>query len=716
MKCSILSIALAIFSILYSDIAEAQQITRRQLGQKFYQATQYHNSGKDSLAISLLEEIAELMPNFALTYRREAEIYDDMSKKGDALALNGAVLMYRKYLTLELDASKAADIQKRLRELEDKLNVEHFEDSQKVQAIEEQKQNVVLASLDDGDDDFDGFVMKISHRTKTSIARSKPVSLAHKTEEKTEPEKNVEDKKEIIVEAKPEEKTSVKEGNTNTPVIEKKKDYSKFSYIDYFNLNIPKNAIAASQASKNLESKDILGHWVSSETNPSGREYWIFDVSPFSSTFNVTLSDAAGVVSPDEEDENIGERLMKILRSQNILGHTTQMDIDDRMTTGALNSNHFTFTIEGKREYVPNSNLYNWTNQIIANISPVIPFGSIIAKIGETVTNNLSTKDEAAKYKITMHFDCWLESDGVLQCAMQKRTTRSAASGTKTRTEMKTFALYRTNSSYSHFSPEILDTDESNEIAIMQQAKEKVQTDNNAAYALALLYHYGIGDEKDDKEAVSYMTLATQSNMAPKAMSWLAKFYNEEAESASSLSFFTRRKYRNMSSRWLEKMKQQNMPEYYGTMGDILSEDPDKERQDSALFYFQKGALAGDAYSCYRYGQAENQKGNYIEATDKLLLAGKKGFADAYCDIAVMKREGKGAPADYNEYLKYITLALDNGSSNALKELADAYLMGYGVNKDFVQGNVIRSYWYQSVQNQWLDDLYLLGFDIDQLK
>ena len=725
-----ISIAIIIFGLWFQD-SVAQQLTRKQLGQKFFQATQYHNIGKDSLAIATLEEVAELLPNFALTYRREAEIYDDMSQQGNQLALNGAVLMYRKYLTLELDANKTADAEHRLRVLEDQLNIEHFEDKQRKQAQEEVKRNVILASMDDNETDFDEFVMSVSRKTKTSISRNSTIKIPKKTalvenkesidsKETSTDSNNVKTSAEVQIDIATGNKQTIENVNDKEPIsnLSIRKDRKKtLSYIDYFNLSIPNKAtVNPSNIELAINNENLIGHWVSSETNPSGREYWIFDITPFSSTLNVTLSDNAGVVCPDDIDKDLSEKVMDLLKNQNILGHTTQMEISDRMAnSSAINNNHFVFTIEGSKEYVPNTNIYTWTKQILDNITPVIPFGNLIAKVGETVTTNLTKKDEAATYKIVMRFDCTMEDEGVLQCVMQKRTTRTTSSGAKTNTEMQNFALYRTSNTYSHFVPELLSSDEE-EVSIMNKVKEQVEINNKYAYGLGLLYYYGIGEEKNIQEAVSFMTLASQTEMAPKAMVWLAKFYNEEAMNANSLSFWNRRKYHKMSDLWLNKMKQLKLTEWYGAKGDILSLDEDKEKQDSASIYYHQGAIAGDPYCCYKYALQQNAKGNFKEGADKLLMAGQKGFADAYCELAIMHRLGQTGTTSYNDYLKYLELALENGSIGSLKELANAYLMGYGIPKDFVKGNVIRCYWYQSIQHQWKNDLYLLGLNIDEIK
>lgn len=106
------------------------QVTRGQLLTKFYKASTYHNAGNDEKAIEIYNEIATLAPMYPDTYLRIAEIYDKANN------VEAAVLMYRKYINLELDDAKVEEPSKRLKELESQLGVKHYEDVEAEQTIQ----------------------------------------------------------------------------------------------------------------------------------------------------------------------------------------------------------------------------------------------------------------------------------------------------------------------------------------------------------------------------------------------------------------------------------------------------------------------------------------------------------------------------------------------------------------------------------------------------
>ena len=117
------------------------QVTRGQLLRMFYKAGSYHNAGNDEQAIETYREIATLAPRYPDTYLRMAEIYD---KAGDA---QSAVVMYRKYINLEMDDEKVAEPSSRLKELESNLGMQHYEEVEEKQALQLfSKYNVVQQS------------------------------------------------------------------------------------------------------------------------------------------------------------------------------------------------------------------------------------------------------------------------------------------------------------------------------------------------------------------------------------------------------------------------------------------------------------------------------------------------------------------------------------------------------------------------------------------
>lgn len=119
-----------VFLSFFFLLSANAQVTRRQLLRSFYKAASYSNAGNVDKAIETYREIAELVPQYPDTYLRMAEIYD----KADNI--ESAIVMYRKYINLEMDDAKIVEPSARLRALEAQLGMEHYEDIEEKQAME----------------------------------------------------------------------------------------------------------------------------------------------------------------------------------------------------------------------------------------------------------------------------------------------------------------------------------------------------------------------------------------------------------------------------------------------------------------------------------------------------------------------------------------------------------------------------------------------------
>ena len=113
--------------LLFTANGVNAQMTRGQLLRKYYQITQLHNSGKDAEAIAICEEITAMYPKLPDTYLRMAQIYDDGGENEMAL------VMYRTYASLEMDDKKLAEVNPRMKELEEKLGAKSFEEQEQEQ-------------------------------------------------------------------------------------------------------------------------------------------------------------------------------------------------------------------------------------------------------------------------------------------------------------------------------------------------------------------------------------------------------------------------------------------------------------------------------------------------------------------------------------------------------------------------------------------------------
>lgn len=120
-------ISILTITLLFAFNSASAQMTRGQLLRKYYQITQLHNSGKDSEAIALCEEITAMYPKLPDTYLRMAQIYDEGGEQEMAL------VMYRTYTSLEMDDKKVAEVSGRMKELESKLGAKSFEQQEEEQ-------------------------------------------------------------------------------------------------------------------------------------------------------------------------------------------------------------------------------------------------------------------------------------------------------------------------------------------------------------------------------------------------------------------------------------------------------------------------------------------------------------------------------------------------------------------------------------------------------
>lgn len=85
------------------------------------------------------------------------------------------------------------------------------------------------------------------------------------------------------------------------------------------------------------------------------------------------------------------------------------------------------------------------------------------------------------------------------------------------------------------------------------------------------------------------------------------------------------------------------------------------------------------------YANGDGVEQNYQEAVKWLRLAAEQGSSAAQATLGGLYSVGDNVPQDYNEALKWSRLAADQGNPQAQTVLGVMYALGQGVNQDFVQ-------------------------------
>lgn len=701
--------------------AEAgEPITKGELLKTFYKANNYRDIGNDSMAIVTLEEVAMRIPRLPITYLRMAEIYDHMFEvnDADAAALNGAVLMYRKYLSLELNDTKTQPVSARLRVLEDKMKIAHFEE-------EDQKAGEEQLAMDNAIP-----VMETDEETEriavATMAMKANVIEGLKTEKTGVPLSGISAtlNTPVVAEVRKEE-TSATVMSDYAPEVLAKQSCDRLPDLGAVNMSRlklygiePAVGIHTPKPCEETLSASLLeGHWVSSITTPSGRESWIFDIVPFGEGYSVALHRESGVVNHDSEKRTFYNKIIGLLEDNEFLSNTKQTIVCDQVE-GSVRGKTLSFTFESEKDYKPSTGIYTWGRTLLENLSSVIPFGNVVYKLGDTFLNKRTEKDVEAVFTIESRFNCSLVADGVLECryAMKEKKT-AKGKGTKiVNSALSRFYLYKTSEDYVCFTPMDLENEDMNYQPLFEKVSHDAVGTVEMNYPLALLYLHGIGTERSEVRAVELMTQLAKEKNCGRAMAWLSTFYfnlayNNKEEVSASL----RKKYLKTSNYWLGKMRSEQMAAWYALKADM---NESCNETDSVLQYYKTGALKGDPYASYKMAVCA-LKGRYMKdknpvmARTYLAEACRHNYPDAYLQLALMYRDGVGYPCDTAAYVQNLFKAVDMGSEAALGELSEAYIRGVGVERSFSMANLMREYRRNAENTVWMDILTLYGYDVE---
>jgi TPR repeat protein len=667
------------------------QVTRSQVNLQFMRAEMLLRKNRTADALSALDVVIEMAPEYPAPYLRKARIYDDLYKKNrDPEALASAIYFYRKYLTLEYDSEKIGEPRTRLRQLEDVMKISHFEDLEEQDGKEELAHQDV-APVVTNDEEAHEAVSKLGgkkavHKYKT--ASEDPSSPAYKRPE---------------VVAKPVQK-SFEEVRLNP--------YDGFNFARHYDIELPQTATLSEYIVP--DNYDLTGHWVSSNCIEDGREMWNLNfVKSADGNYVISISDQSGIVSESREHKQIQKKALSYMSRVRQMNDLRYVIVNEE-AEGKMEGKNIKFMFAIDEEYVRGRNIYKWTRNMISNIAHMLPFVE--------ASDNLNNEPKAVQATTVEYtFECKLVGPDVLECKLGNVRNKVNPNGymrTRRGQDQKIY-LYRASAGYDHFRmPEA--PDYQNEIFALNlytEVEEDADIYASRRYPLALLHQYGIGVKKNEDKAVQMMTQLSTLEGDAKAKAWLANYYFHEAYEKGSSSTFTRRKYLKSSEYWMQSLYRMGDAQWYGIKGDMyiransvgLEDDGDWCRSltpamvDSAAAYYKQGAYKGDLHSIQRLGHlylwSTPEKRNLEEAVMWLNQASYAGDANAVLDLGkyyLLK-------GNYDAYLKHVTRACQMGCPEAFEELSKAYLYDQGISHG-VEYNFDKAIEYKKLATQAEND------------
>ena len=681
----VLGIVVMIFLPQWTEDAYGQ-VTRSQVNLQFMRAEMFMRKDKVDDALAALDVVIELSPGYPAPYLRKAHIFEDVyERKHDPEALASAIYFYRKFLTLEFDSEKIVEPRKRLRQLEDLLKINHFED------LEEQDSKMELTRQDAAP------VVTTDEEAKAAV---KTFPIQKKTEE--------------------------------API----KPYEGFSFLRRYRMEMPQiNLTPMKPASAGF---DLTGLWVSDNCIEDGREMWIFQFKRSNNgTYLITISDQSGIVSESRERRAIQKQTMSYMRRVRLLNDMRYVIVNEE-AEGKVNGNSINFVFAIDEEYDQGKNIYKWTRNMISNIAHLLPF---IDSPSNTEQDNAQAKELASLERsitttVEYTFDCKLVSPNVLECDLGNvRNSVNANGYMRTRRgQNQKIYLHRASDDYTKYDmPDQVDQRNNYEAQyLFMEVSDDAQRYMSRNYPLAILYQYGIGVKQNEGKAIQLMTQLATMGSEPAAKAWLANYYFHEAYEEEEHSTATRRKYLKSSNYWMQSLHDQNDALWYGLKGDMYvrtnsmgwDEDGDlcssltPAMVDSAANYYRQGAHRGDLRSIQQLGHlllwCTPSKRNLDEASMWLNQAVDAGNAEAELDLGryyLLKN-------DYRAYIEHTTRSAEMGCPMAFEELSRAYCYSkgkhHGLDYDFEKSIQCKQLAARAEDDAWIPILLSYGYKISE--
>lgn len=746
-------ILISAFLLLGSATASAQ-MTRGQLLRKYYQVTQLHNSGKDTEAIAVCEEIAAAYPKLPDTYLRMAQIYDDGGESELAL------VMYRTYESLEMDDSKVAEHRERISQLEEKVGAKKLEEQEKEAfeklmaetAAKEAAKDAAKAmqQTEQSGTENAGTPAVTAPAIKSSATSlfdlSALVASASTGEPEPEPEPERFDMPQLESQPIAMMETEVRTASIPEPepaitqeiaqeterIFEKVQDSATKTDCDspflfcahpdaIDGLHIDRNAKYDHKVTpkRKFDTKgDLVGKWVSSAINPeTGRDFIILEIDQMGSSLSAMLNEESGLFLDKKNSilKSSWNAVKSIWSSDGADFDATELI--GNATRGDYSEDSFDFTFSLKKKDKPN--VANIGRNVMDGLSMIIPFGALASRIGSTLLNYAGRKIGNENFQTTINFSLKSVTEDVLSCSYIVSERHNTQDGTRDMVvEERSFHMFRVPASYQPYRYSSNIQDNALYRSVYAKLEQESQTDISKLYPLAYMSYYGAGtgSKADETDRMS-MAIVQMQKLADsgclRASAWLVPvYYNLSIDEKHYPMRLQRKRFRELSDQQLSGLLIGGNPYVFGLNGDILASGNSDSEEIAAEY--EKGAAKNDPYSLFCLGKAYKEGTFRTRDLDKSLELFRKaadaGYADALWQIALAYKSGLGVTSDYGQYISYLFKAIDAGSIEAMQELSIAYFWGIGVGHDIDMALQARRSYFHLKNNVWRDVLAQYGF------
>lgn len=722
----------------------SQQPTRNQLFTLYYEANLAANSGNIDSAITKYQEIINLTPRYSDPYLKAAQLCEEHIDK-DPKWLETAIVMYRLYLNLELDDTKTNEAAIKLRSLEDKMSISHFDEK-------------LLA--DKGD--IEEYAPGINDNTEESSLETEEDFLDNNTEE---PISNIESNSindNITEESSSdiewnntEEVSDLTINNTNDSLASQSQEYIQYpsepSVIDNEgtenNINrnslttitdspfvnpyaveiIPENTLD-SHAMKELDLNALCGRWVSLSRMSNGREAWIIDISILHNELRITLNNNSGILNlPQWQQSLLGERSSLLSCANNHSIITTRPDItmgtmkmfnylQSRVANGAIDENgSISFTYGIDLVYTPTAGKYDIARTglgILSGLFEGLTGISGLSNITDNAINNMEASDTEINYTGEINFIMNL-NEGFMTGSCKELLNETSTKGShEKKNRVFPVELCKVNRYYAGYqgNPFVKTKEDIKREKDILKKLKKADNYSENKYLLGILYAYNYGEKeifevpKYSKKSIKLLKSAAKDGNA-NALAFLSDYFfklslGEKTDQLPQVSISSSlgavlinasmppKNVRKSSLKYAEKYLSQ-LKEIDPARALVIEAEYKINKShdiDAAINLFQKAASLGNSTAMNRIGEILLYEYNDLDgAINYFSQAANLNNPNAMLNIALLYRDGKGIQQDAALYITWTLRAYKNGNLAALDELANAYAKGIGVKQDYEQ-------------------------------